>query len=90
MSHSPPYGQGDEPPAKGKSTAGHGGSRVLLERVLTTQPLLHVFGHFHAGWGVSHHDAARTVFVNGESASQRVGESASRCRARAAAHCAAL
>jgi len=65
VTHSPPFGQGDEPAQSGtKYRAGHGGSRVLLERVLEVQPIIHVFGHFHEGHGITTHEDTSTLFVN--------------------------
>jgi len=82
VTHSPPYGQGDElkhcdnystdildpnsthdMKRNGKSL-GHLGSRSLLERVLLVQPTLHVFGHFHLGYGISTMVNFPTTFIN--------------------------
>jgi Icc-related predicted phosphoesterase len=88
VTHSPPYGQGDElghcddmsascPAGQEEARdgramlnrvtgkpAGHLGSHSLLDRVLSVRPLVHVFGHFHEGYGVSTREDIGTVFVN--------------------------
>lgn len=75
VTHSPPFGQGDElrhcTEADEKLfnqrtglPASHIGSRSLLQRILIVKPLLHVFGHFHEGYGVSHREDVPTTFVN--------------------------
>jgi Icc-related predicted phosphoesterase len=72
VTHSPPYGQGDQSEylddqgriiGTGKVST-HTGSRTLLEKVLEVEPILHVFGHFHKGYGVSRREGTSTVFVN--------------------------
>lgn len=47
-----------------QNTLSHIGSKTLLERVLAVEPIVHIFGHFHEGYGVSHKDGYRTLFVN--------------------------
>jgi Icc-related predicted phosphoesterase len=61
ITHQPPLGIGDN------GGVGHLGSSTLLQRLeaLTTPPLLHVFGHIHAGHGVhTHAPLPATTFVN--------------------------
>mmetsp|Transcript_13317 Transcript_13317/g.15861 ORF Transcript_13317/g.15861 Transcript_13317/m.15861 type:complete len:273 (+) Transcript_13317:124-942(+) len=65
ITHCPPYGQGDETEEnKSGRTVTHGGSHTLLTKVLEINPLLHIFGHFHEGHGVSSHPDTKTTFVN--------------------------
>lgn len=59
VTHQPPFGQGDKNTVDKRT-----GSHMLLERVLTASPLLHVFGHIHTGHGVSMRDDVATLFVN--------------------------
>ena len=51
VTHQPPVGLGDA------GGVGHPGSCMLLRRLeaLAAPPLLHVFGHIHAGHGVHAH-----------------------------------
>eukprot|EP00965_Chrysotila_dentata_P168416 5561261-Pleurochrysis_carterae.AAC.6 len=58
LTHQPPRGQGDH----GDPT--RAGSQLLLQKVLEVKPLVHAFGHIHAGNGVSRHADLRTLFVN--------------------------
>ena len=72
VTHCPPYGQGDasvEGAAAGaysvsQKPLGHVGSRSLRGRVQQVEPLLHIFGHFHEGYGVSTCESLRTLFIN--------------------------
>ena len=76
VTHSPPLGQGDQlaelgPDGRlgpGHRRAGkppsHLWSRVLMERVEAVAPPLHVFGHYHKGYGVSRKEGLATTFVN--------------------------
>lgn len=54
VSHGPPLGVGDGPDGLG--------SPALAQAVERTQPLLHVFGHIHEGYGV--YPGGRTLAVN--------------------------
>lgn len=60
VTHSPPNGQGDATTA----ADGHIGCVSLIQRVLEVNPLLHIFGHYHEGYGISTHEHLRTAFVN--------------------------
>lgn len=42
----------------------HGGSRTLMARIEAVNPLCHIFGHFHEGYGVTEREDLRTLFVN--------------------------
>jgi hypothetical protein len=70
ITHSPPYGQGDECAAlngsepKGTKGLSHGGSKTLLSRIEEIDPSLHIFGHFHEGYGITQREGLRTLFVN--------------------------
>ena len=61
ITHGPPYGVGDltlgrfNPPS-------HVGCQDLLDRIQDVQPLLHVFGHIHPGYGRV--VKTETIFVN--------------------------
>ncbi|KAK3284597.1 hypothetical protein CYMTET_7766 [Cymbomonas tetramitiformis] len=59
VTHQPPLGQGDH----GDGNRRHG-SRALLQRVLEVEPLVHVFGHIHSGYGASKREDLNTIFVN--------------------------
>jgi Icc-related predicted phosphoesterase len=54
ITHGPPFGILDGEP--------HEGCPELREAVLRVKPRLHVFGHVHAGYGISR--AKHTLFVN--------------------------
>ena len=56
LTHSPPFGYCD------RTGHGNAGSRTLLKRVKEIQPMLHVFGHIHVGYGVR--KTKQTTFVN--------------------------
>jgi Icc-related predicted phosphoesterase len=43
-------------------TGEHAGDEELLERVMEVQPLLHIFGHVHAGYGMKR--LGETLFIN--------------------------
>lgn len=45
VTHSPPYGIGDQ--VRGKPL----GCEHLLERVKALKPMMHIFGHIHEGFG---------------------------------------
>lgn len=69
ISHMPPYCHGDyEGYAMGglgkQKTFSHTGSKSLLEKSLQIQPLVHVFGHVHEGYGASIRDGFKTLFIN--------------------------
>jgi Icc-related predicted phosphoesterase len=57
VTHGPPYGIRDW---VGRDRVG---DKLLLDRVLQVKPLIHVFGHIHAGAGYETHKNG-TVFVN--------------------------
>ena len=50
MTHGPPKYHGDIVPEDKEL---HVGCEELLERLKVVQPLYHVFGHIHQGYGVS-------------------------------------
>lgn len=58
ITHGPPYGILDGTPG----TTQHQGCRELLDAVQRIKPLVHIFGHVHAGYGI--HERAGTLFVN--------------------------
>lgn len=65
VSHQPPEGQCDEvEPTPPKKKLTHAGSTTLRDRVREVNPLVHVFGHYHEGHGVSRMADRSTVFVN--------------------------
>lgn len=61
VTHQPPEGQGDRNECDTRA-----GSRMLLERVMATRPLVHVFGHIHTGHGLSTRPEKDigTLFIN--------------------------
>lgn len=59
LTHEPPFGIGDR-----NLENVHLGSRVLLQRVMETKPLVHVYGHIHPGHGLHAKEGLCTLFVN--------------------------
>ena len=57
ITHGPPYGFGDMTP-RGEPV----GCEDLLARVLVIKPKVHIFGHIHAGYGISSNED--TAFIN--------------------------
>merc|ERR1712032_193145 len=57
LTHSPPYGQGDQ-----SMDGRHHGCKILREEVRRVKPKFHVFGHVHDGYGVSEEEG--TIFIN--------------------------
>lgn len=86
VTHSPPYGVRDELSFADKvpgphstdalrrngKVLGHLGSRTLLEQILDLNPLVHVFGHFHEGYGVSTSDCKLHCKGDGNATSSRL------------------
>src|ERR1035437_4285026 len=58
VTHGPPYGILDKAPGSDY----HAGCRQLLAAVRQVKPVLHVFGHVHAGYGAL--NTPNTLFVN--------------------------
>ena len=58
VTHGPPYGILDQQPG----SEYHEGCRQLLDAVRRVKPMLHVFGHVHAGYGT--YGNSETLFVN--------------------------
>lgn len=58
ITHAPPYGILDQPSASDQPQGCH----QLREAVCRVQPLIHVFGHLHQGYGIRRHEG--TLFVN--------------------------
>ncbi len=58
VTHGPPYGILDEVPGSDY----HAGCRQLLAAVRRIKPMLHVFGHAHAGYGTL--NTRDTLFIN--------------------------
>lgn len=58
VTHGPPYGILDQAPG----SEYHAGCRQLLDAVRRVKPILHVFGHVHAGYGTL--NTPDTLFVN--------------------------
>ena len=58
ITHGPPFGILDGAPGSQR----HDGCPELLEAVLEAKPMLHVFGHIHAGYGTLR--TPETIFVN--------------------------
>jgi Icc-related predicted phosphoesterase len=58
VTHGPPYGILDQQPG----TEYHAGCPKLLDAVRRVKPMLHVFGHVHAGYGIF--STPDTLFVN--------------------------
>ncbi len=57
VTHTPPYGYGDE-----VGEEGHAGCFDLLRRVQELKPRYHVFGHIHDGYGIF--ETKDTTFIN--------------------------
>ena len=69
ITHGPPYGILDQSPG----SEHHQGCRQLLAAVQRVQPMMHVFGHIHGGYGTfSTHD---TLFINAALPGQGFGMS---------------
>lgn len=65
VTHGPPYGHGDGAPPRMSRHWKAVGCLELLQAVRRVRPRLHVFGHIHAGYGLSESDEAPgTVFAN--------------------------
>lgn len=72
ITHQPPLNHGDLEPMGPHGDLIHTGSASLLERVKQIQPLLHIFGHVHEGYGATRQESnrwiggqpLRTAFVN--------------------------
>ena len=64
ITHGPPMGIMDwtEMGAKGHEGGGHVGDQALLEAVLRIEPMVHIFGHIHEGYG--HSRIGKTHFFN--------------------------
>jgi Icc-related predicted phosphoesterase len=58
MTHGPPFGILDLAPCSNY----HSGCPELLEAVLRIQPMLHIFGHVHGGYGTEEIDGI--LYVN--------------------------
>lgn len=58
VTHGPPYGILDQAPGSDF----HAGCRQLLAAVRRIKPMLHVFGHAHAGYGTF--NTPETLFIN--------------------------
>lgn len=58
ITHGPPYGVLDQAPGSEE----HQGCRQLLAAVRRVQPMMHVFGHVHGGYGTF--NTPETLFVN--------------------------
>lgn len=58
ITHGPPYGVLDQAPGSEE----HQGCRQLLAAVRRVQPMMHVFGHVHGGYGTLR--TPETLFVN--------------------------
>jgi Icc-related predicted phosphoesterase len=58
VTHGPPYGILDQAPG----TEYHAGCQQLLAAVRRIKPMLHIFGHVHAGYGTF--SSPDTLFVN--------------------------
>ncbi|ETO13413.1 hypothetical protein RFI_23964, partial [Reticulomyxa filosa] len=73
LTHGPPLGHGDKIPLRyammgdGKC---HVGCTDLLQHVLQYQPLLHIFGHIHDGYGATKQKDCQTLFVNASSVNE--------------------
>lgn len=63
ITHGPPWGVLDE--IGGRNV----GCELLMQRVLTIQPKLHIFGHIHAGYGEKFRDG--THFINAAICTER-------------------
>ena len=61
ITHAPPYSIGD------KTSNGHDGCKKLLTRVTQVQPLVHIFGHIHEGYGMYILPNIPTLFINASS-----------------------
>jgi Icc-related predicted phosphoesterase len=57
ITHGPPLGHGDRV-LQGESV----GCQDLLETVERVQPKIHIFGHIHEGFGITHNE--NTTFIN--------------------------
>ncbi|GAA4465228.1 hypothetical protein GCM10023189_45550 [Nibrella saemangeumensis] len=66
ITHTPPFGILDEVIGWGGSirTGGNVGCRDLLDRVNLLNPMLHVFGHIHNGYGCTSGKNVKTSYVN--------------------------
>jgi len=65
ITHGPPYGQGDLAPPYKTRHPRTAGCLELLKRVQETQPRVHIYGHIHAGYGITKSDELpMTTFVN--------------------------
>jgi Icc-related predicted phosphoesterase len=65
ITHGPAYGHGDLAPPWRDEPARHVGCFELLLRLRAIRPRLHVFGHIHAGYGVTVSDELPgTTFIN--------------------------
>jgi predicted phosphodiesterase len=64
ITHGPPYGHGDLAPPYLSRYSRRAGCMELLKRVHQVQPLVHIFGHIHSGYGRSESDEIKTLFVN--------------------------
>ena len=60
ITHGPPYGHGDYVPRNNRVT----GCLELMNRVTVIEPLVHIFGHIHEGYGYSRSEEVKTRFVN--------------------------
>lgn len=57
ITHGPPFGIGDQ-----NIQGQYVGCRELLEAVERVHPKLHIFGHIHEGYGITHNE--HTTFIN--------------------------
>lgn len=57
ITHGPPFGMLDQ-----IDNGDHVGCKALLNKVNTVQPLYHIFGHIHEGYGIN--NAKNTTFIN--------------------------
>jgi Icc-related predicted phosphoesterase len=65
VTHGPAFGQGDLAPPYKTRHPRTTGCLELLKRIQETQPKLHIYGHIHAGHGITQSDALpMTTFIN--------------------------
>ncbi len=64
ITHGPAYGHGDLAPAYFSKHRRNAGCLSLLKRIIEVEPLVHIFGHIHCGYGRSESDEVKTLFVN--------------------------
>lgn len=71
ITHGPAYGHGDLAPPYLSKYKRNVGCLELLKRVVEVEPLVHIYGHIHCGYGMYQSDECKTLFANAASCTEQ-------------------